>query len=223
MTHTRGAILALFVAFAVYVVTRKDRSWVLPSMVLAVVSLAYAFPHEPKVDDITSLTTSPVTELIERGDGGRITLYKHLVSRMDGATEFLLGKGLWANNSATQEEVGWSVAFHPHSIYMATFYHGGLTALLMTLALIGFSLVRAVSVFRHTGDGTWLVLLCFGLTGQIVDGSLPFSIMTIPRIEPILLVFPMVGASAAWCEYVRDAVRDSSESRSPVGLENRLS
>lgn len=223
LTHTRGAILALFVSFGVYIVTRKDRSWVLPSVILAIVSLIYAFPHEPKVDDLSSLATSPVTNLIERGDGGRITLYKHLFSRMEGITEILLGKGLWANASATKEQVGWSVAFHPHSIYMATFYHGGATALLMTIGLIGFSLFRSLSVFRKTGDGTWLVLLCFGLTGQIVDGSLPFSILTIPRIEPILLIIPMVGSCAAWCEYVRDAARVPIEGRSPVGFKNQLS
>lgn len=223
LTHTRGAILALLVSFAVYIATRKDRSWVMPSIVLAVVGLTYAFPNEPKVDDLSSLTTSPVTELIERGDGGRITLYKHLFARMDGATEILLGKGLWANSTATKDEVGWSVAFHPHSIYMATFYHGGLVGLAMTASLLGFSLVRAVSVFRHTGDGTWLVLLCFGLAGQIVDGALPFSLMTIPRIEPLLLIIPMVGSCAAWCEYVRDAAREPTEITTPAVVENRFS
>ena len=223
LTHTRGAILALLVAFAVYVVTRKDRSWILPSILLAVVSLIYAFPNEPKVDDLSSITTSPVTGLIERGDSGRVTLYKHLFSRMEGVKEVLLGKGLWADDSATQDQVGWSVAFHPHSIYMATFFHGGLAGLAMTLGLIGFSFFRALSVFRNTGDGTWLVLLCFGLTGQIVDGSLPFSLLTTPRIEPILLIIPMVGSSAAWCEYVRDSARQPVQARSPVGVENRLS
>ena len=223
LTHTRGAILALLVSFAVYVFTRKDRSWVLPSIILAIVGITYAFPSDPKVDDLASLSTSPVTHLIERGDGGRITLYKHLYSRMDGATEFILGKSLWADNSATKEQVGWSVAFHPHSIYMATFYHGGITALLMTVGLLGFGLYRAIAVFRQTGNSTWLVLLSFGLVGQIVDGSLPFSILTVPRIEPILLIFPMVGASAAWCEYVRYAVRKPAEASSPAQLENRVS
>ncbi|MCB1097901.1 MAG: hypothetical protein KDN22_20180 [Verrucomicrobiae bacterium] len=223
LTHTRGAILALLVSFAVYVFTRKDRSWVTPSIILTIVGLTYAFPSNPKVDDLTSISTSPVTHLIERGDGGRIKLYKHLYSRMDGATELVLGRGLWANDSATKEEVGWSVAFHPHSIYMATFYHGGITALMMTVGLLGFGLLRAFAVFRQTGNGTWLVLFCFGIAGQIVDGSLPFSIMTVPRIEPILLMFPMIGASAAWCEYVRDAVRRPAEANSPAPLENRTS
>lgn len=224
LTHSRGAILALLVSFAVYVMTRKDRSWLIPGVILALVGILYAFPNEPKVDDLSSsLATSPVTHLIERGDGGRITLYKHLYERMDGLKEILIGKGLWANNSATKDQVGWSVAFHPHSIYMATFYHGGLASLVLTVSLLVFGIYRAVSVFRATGEGTWLVLICFGIMGQMVDGSLPFSLMTVPRIEPILLLIPMAGASAAWCEYVRNASREPAGATTPAseGMENR--
>ena len=196
-SQSRGALLALGVAFGAYMITRKDRSWIFPGAILGLIGLIYLIQPD-----------SASTKLIERGDGGRIDMYYYLIAQMEGISSFLFGNGLWAVDSAGVEQVGWN-AHHPHSVVVGTFFHGGAISLILTLILVGLGAVRALAVFRATGDGTWLVLLSFGLTGQLVDGALPFSLLTLPRIEPILLLFPIAAASAVYCEYAR--VREDSQ------------
>jgi hypothetical protein len=198
-SQSRGSMLALAVAFATYVITRKDRSWVLPGIMVTLVGLTYFFQPggEPQ-------------GLIDRGDAGRLDLYAFLFAQMEGLPAILFGKGLWVVDSATVEQVGWH-AHHPHSAILTTFFHGGIVGLILTASLVGLGALRAIGVYRATGDGTWLVLLAFGVAGQLVDGSMPFSLVTLPRIEPILLLFPIAAASSAYCEYVRAQEQTASE------------
>lgn len=209
-SHSRGAMLALGVSFAVYVLTRRDRSWVMPGIIIACVGITYL-----------SIPGGAPGNLIDRADGGRLNLYGFLFAQMEGLPDLLFGKGLWAVDSATVDQIGWH-AHHPHSSVVSTFFHGGTIGLALTVGLMGLGAFRAFSVYRKTGDGTWLVLLSFGVAGQLVDGSMPFSLLTLPRLEPILLLFPIAAASSVYCEYAREEQHDGKSSPSEAIEGQRL-
>ncbi len=186
MTHSRGTMLALGAGFLAFSLTRGDRSWIAPGAVLTLIAAAYL-----------SLPQGQAESLVTRADAGRLGVYRHLLDQMAELPDLVFGQGLWIHPIADEQVVGWNPN-HPHSAPLSLFFHGGVPALLLGGAIFTIGLRRAIGVFRASGDATWLILLVFGCTAQIVDGGLPFALAPAPRIEPLLLLFPVVGASAAY-------------------------
>jgi len=114
---------------------------------------------------------------------------------MQDAFSFTFGHGLFATEALPEDEAG-SMAFHAHSMYVATFYHGGVLGLTFLFALLVIGLERAWRCFAVQRDPVWLVLLLFGIVGLMFDGSMPLRLMTVTRIEPLIVIFPLAMASA---------------------------
>ena len=63
------------------------------------------------------------------------------------------------------------------------------------LAVLGWGWCRALVLARR-GEEIWFMLACFGIAGVLFDGDSAFSLLTVPRFEPLLLWVPLVIASA---------------------------
>lgn len=224
LTHSRGTLLALFCGFAVLTVIQFRRKLLLPMAVFLVVTLVYQFVlpqlgrvSSPGVSErpatpatpadpspvIVEEPANPAAALVARKDAGRLTLYRKILDRMQPPGDHLMGRGRWADDDALPE-LPW--AYHPHSVYLGTFYRGGVLGVCLlgvVLLLGGFSCWRAA----RRGRPLWFTLASFGCVALAFDGDDLVTMASLPRVEPLLWWFPLAaGAGAAV------AARDAKES-----------
>ncbi len=140
------------------------------------------------------VAANPVARLIERADNGRFVIYAAGIQSLTTWQDWLLGKGLWSDNDCWSCSLPWYPE-HLHSVFMDALVRGGLPGLAGLLILIGWALRRAWLLARE-GEGLWLVLAAFGVTGLFFDGDSAFSMLTLPRFETLVLWVPLVIASA---------------------------
>ena len=189
-THSRCAMLGMIAGTGVlFATTTGWRRWAMAGPLLAGVAL-FAVCAPTSVDG-----AGPMEELVLRGDTGRHIIYSAIWCRMQDAFSFTFGHGLFAAEALPEDEAG-SMAFHAHSMYVATFYHGGVLGLLFLLVVLFIGLQRAWACFEAQRDPVWLALLLFGMAGLMFDGSMPLRLMTTTRIEPLLVLFPLAMATA---------------------------
>jgi hypothetical protein len=189
-THSRCAMLGMIAGTGVlFATTNGWRRWAMAGPLLLGVAL-FAVCAPTSLDG-----AGPMEELVLRGDTGRHTIYSAIWCRMQDAFYFTFGHGLFAAEALPEDEAG-SMAFHAHSMYVATFYHGGVLGLLFLLTVLFIGLQRAWACFEALRDPVWLALLAFGMVGLMFDGSMPLRLMTITRIEPLLVLFPLAMATA---------------------------
>lgn len=186
-SHSRCAMIGLAAGMAVLFFSTSSwrRLAMLAPLIAGAVQFALGAP--------TNEYGTPLEQLVQRGDSGRSAIYSAIWCRMQDPFFFVFGHGLLAPEALPEGEAG-VMAFHAHSIYVATFFHGGLPGLALLLIVLFIGLRNAWRWMRHRDDPLWLALLCFGMTGLLFDGSMPLRILTITRIEPIILLFPLAMA-----------------------------
>jgi hypothetical protein len=209
---SRSAIIATVAGTAVMIATApRDRRWKLgmPLLAMAVIyGAGFLGGNGP---------LAPMKKLMERGDSGRMAIYSAVSKRMVEPQHIFMGHGLWAEEALPPEEAG-DLAFHAHSMYASTFYHNGLLGVVWLFAVLGLGLERAWAVWWRSGDAVWLALLAFGMCGLLCDGTMPFRLMTITRIEPLLILFPLAFASAVAAGLERHTRREDSRQTSRMHL-----
>jgi 4-amino-4-deoxy-L-arabinose transferase-like glycosyltransferase len=113
------------------------------------------------------------SNIVERGDSGRAFIWTHLVERT--ADRPLIGAGLRASDDvrfprgSRHFPRGFNMP-HAHSLFVGTYYRGGLIGLALLISLIAMSVVSAVRSVRRGGSGRALPLLLFGILCLIPDG-----------------------------------------------------
>lgn len=126
-------------------------------------------------------------DLIERGSTGRMMIYEWFLERVT-LLECVIGRGMAANVTIPEEELGWFVD-HPHSSYLTQFLLTGAVGLVLQLALLGWAGWSGIrESFR--GNALWLGLLGCGSVALIFDCGQMFSLYSAPRIEFLLAVVP---------------------------------
>jgi len=189
-THSRCAMLGMIAGTgALFATTEGWRRWAMAGPLLAG-ALLFMLGAPTGADSVGAMH-----DLVLRGDTGRFAIYSAVWCRMQDAFSFTFGHGLFATEALPEDEAG-SMAFHAHSMYVATFYHGGVLGLTFLFALLVIGLERAWRCFAVQRDPVWLVLLLFGIVGLMFDGSMPLRLMTVTRIEPLIVIFPLAMASA---------------------------
>ena len=106
--------------------------------------------------------------LLPRGDSFRPEIW---LSTLDAVQRgnWLLGAGLLTHHATS--EAGYVIA-HPHSIYLATLFHGGIVATVLFVGLLVGALVR---VLRRRADWTArasATLLAFAVPAIALDGGI---------------------------------------------------
>jgi hypothetical protein len=216
LTMSRGALLALSVAHAAWLLPQGWRAGWRPAAVFLACILAFQFSAPlitrlatrqvaAKLDVAESVVTpemlsdgvipaNPAARVITRADNGRFAIYKAALESLTTWQDRLIGKGLWSANDAWSCSLWWYPE-HLHSIFVDALVRGGITGLGALLFVIGWGLQRAWRLAVE-GESLWFLLAVFGLGGLIFDGDSAFSLLSIPRFETLLLWVPLVIASA---------------------------
>lgn len=207
--QSRGASLAMLVATALLAVVVRRKRAALPLLwvVLALVAfhflsqhlaeraaLARQFPGRVVVPAASTdpfdsrLPDNGLGHWVERGDAGRLNLYRVLLQRIEEPSQRFWGKGWWDEHSAAAE-VKWP-ATHPHSVLVATHYHGGQIAVVGLLFFGVLVLSRAFEVWRGGLGLDGLVLFVYGSTALVFDGEALTTLFTEPRFESLIFWVP---------------------------------
>ena len=82
-------------------------------------------------------------------------------------------------------------ATHPHSVLMATHYHGGQVVLVGLFFLGALVLSRAFEVWRGGLGLEGMVLFVYGSTALVFDGEALTTVFTEPRFESLVFWVPV--------------------------------
>ncbi len=216
LTLSRGAVVALVAGHVAWVAVQGwRRTWRPAALLLGCMTLfqcSAPFITDQGIQDVSRhlgvepsritsemladgiVTADPAARLLERGDNGRIEIYQAALQCMTTPRDWLIGKGLWADNDAWACSLPWNPE-HLHSIFVTVFVRGGLIGLLGLLLLLGWALLKAFRLAR-AGEELWFILAMFGLFGVLFDGDDPFTLISVSRYEVLLVWVPLVAASA---------------------------
>jgi len=224
LTLSRGALLALACVPAAFLValtgaflTKRSmtpyrtavRQAGLPMLIAGATAVGFQFfgslltpppplpeglPPGARVVQLEKLNEAPLQEMIARKDTGRLTFYRIGLSTVDTWDKHVFGAGLWGPELELERINGLD---HFHSLFVATYIHGGVIGSALLLALLTAGVRRALALAR-AGQPHWLAMLAFGLGGLIFDGQSLCSLVTHPRFENLILWFPLIGAAARW-------------------------
>lgn len=215
-TLSRGALMALVVAHVAWLLPQGWRAGWRPMALLIACMACFqlsapilsrlateevaadlgvtAETVKSQIQDFGVIPPNPAMRALERGDNGRFAIYTAALSSMTTWQDWLLGKGLWASNDAWSCSLWWYPE-HLHSVFMDAVVRGGVAALLGILCITYWGLKRAW-LLAVEGESLWFVLACFGTSGLIFDGDSLFTLLSVPRFEPLLYWMPLVIASA---------------------------
>ncbi len=206
-TLSRGGVLALAAGHAVLLgVWGWRRVWktLAVTAAAAVVFLVVGTLRTPGADaaggsvatSMERLEQGPVARMIQRGDSSRLSIYQAGVAALQTPRDLLFGKGLWMDDDCWKCGLP-SNPDHLHSAFVAALVQGGWLGLAGFLGVLAWGMRRLLWLARR-GDGVWLVLAAFGVAGLVFDGQSPFSLMTMPRFEALILWMPLALGSAAY-------------------------
>lgn len=207
---SRGALLVLLAGhgLALVLMSRAARTGVLRfALVLAAFHLVMpgldnSSEPRPLETEVSRqyppvIDGNPLREWTKRGSTGRLDMYEAVwqTMREGGAARQIFGTGLWSDaalwNARLPER---ERAPHPHSVFAATWLHGGWIGLAGLLAVLGMGAAAAWRAARQ-GWPLGLVLAGAGLAGVLFDGQSLASLDTLPRFEPLLVWTGLLLAS----------------------------
>ncbi len=142
------------------------------------------------------VSPNPMQAAMARSDNGRFVIYEAALGTLTGWQDWLFGKGLWADNDCWSCSLRWYPE-HLHSLFLDALIRGGLPGLLGLAAVFGWGARRAWQLARR-GEGLWIMLAGYGVTGLLFDGDSAFALVSVARYEPLLFWTPLVIASARW-------------------------
>ncbi len=215
-TLSRGALMALTVAHIAWLLPQRWRAAWKPMAVLLTCMACFQLSApilsrlaaenlaadlgvatetvKSQSQEFGVIPPNPAMRAVERGDNGRFAIYTAAFSSMTTWQDWLFGKGLWSSNDAWSCSLWWYPE-HLHSVFLDAGVRGGVPALLGVLFLTGWGLQRAWKLARE-GESLWFVLACFGAVALLFDGDSLFTMLSVPRFEPLVFWTPLVIASA---------------------------
>lgn len=174
---SRGAMLAAIAGMVVF--AYQLRKQFLPAAGAVLFSIV--------VYVVLILNSEAGVDLVERGSTGRFSIYQWFLERLS-LQEYLVGRGIGANISIPEEELGWFVD-HPHSSYVSQLVMTGIIGLGALATLLAWAL-RAGWTRLRSSEVVWLVLVASGATALLFDCGQIFTIHSAPRIEFLMLMVP---------------------------------
>jgi hypothetical protein len=222
MTMSRGALLALVAGHAALMFSRGWRFSRGPIILLvaciACFQILAPLISQMGVHDLSEqmgrpklteamvsdgvISSNPAKRLITRGDTHRFSIYAAGLSSMTTASDWLLGKGLWAANDSWSCSLPWNPE-HLHSVFVDALIRCGVLAFACLVGLLAWGLYRAWWLAQQ-GEEVWMMLASFGVAGLVFDGDSAFSLLSVPRFETLILWVPLVLASVRYTNFKRD-------------------
>ena len=207
LSGSRGTMLALACGHGVLLIMRGWRRGAAAACVFVLTGVLYfsstplwvhaaQWQAESAAATAPRHITHPLQTVVERGDNGRLDIYR---AGWHAMNDLWFGTGQWGVREVWQCELqaktDISMMFHLHSACFATFVHGGIIGAVLLLALLGCGFQRAYRLAVR-GDATWIALLAFGCVGLMFDGESLTSLATAPRFEGLLFWLPLTIALA---------------------------
>ena len=160
LTDSRNAWIAVPFACVVYLISRRARS----ASVFVVVVIAFAVSALALVG---VLLNSPASEmLLPRGDSFRPAIWAEIVSRT-------LAHGPWLGNGVLTDDgvlIGCYLLAHPHNMYLAVLFQGGVVAVGMFAALLALSIRTLLANFARQEAKLALGIYALALPAYLLDG-----------------------------------------------------
>ncbi len=216
-TRSRGALIALMAGGTVWMFMRGVRKCLVPCLAAATVAVVFQLsgpllfnlmhlqkqarlgpvPESLVSDELKEMEGfhNPAKELVSRWDNGRFQLYRSAMQVPRG-WDWMWGIGQWNTDDRWQCGLHWKPE-HMHSVFLSTLIHGGAFAFALLMAMLAIGFLRAFHLARE-GNETWIALLTYGCAGLCFDGHTLTSFNSIPRVESLLIVLPLVAAAGLW-------------------------
>ncbi|MCY3821681.1 MAG: O-antigen ligase family protein [Gammaproteobacteria bacterium] len=160
LTDSRNAWVAVPFAGIVYLVSRRSKS----ATAFAVIVIAIAAVSLAMVG---GLLASPASEfLLPRGDSFRPAIWGEILSRA------LVGSPWLGNGVLTGDDVliGCYLMVHPHNMYLAVLFQGGLVAVALFAAVLALSIRTLLLNFPREEAKLALGIYALALPAYLLDG-----------------------------------------------------
>lgn len=180
-SQSRGAMLAFGLGFAVLLVVERKK--ILPGFAACAVTTLTFFAVLYWVQS----GDEAARDLLGRGATGRSEIYAWFFKQMSGL-DGVIGKGMGVAATIPEEELGWYV-HHPHSVYLTQYFLTGAIGTGLFLLTLMLAMQAALKLAKG-GEPLWLALLAGFSVSLVFDGSYVFSMHSIGRVEPLLLLLP---------------------------------
>ncbi|MBV1952504.1 MAG: O-antigen ligase family protein, partial [Cycloclasticus sp.] len=156
-TYSRGPLLAIFGALLLGVILSRERKTRLLLGLVIVIGAIW-------------LGYQDTGNMLARGVGVRPHIWLNVWFEVLQAP--LIGHGLLSDESInmTSADVGSLMIDHPHSIFMATLFYGGLVGMVLLLGLLVSGARAGVSACRE-GQGEMLLLLLLAVALGVTDNN----------------------------------------------------
>ena len=160
LTGSRNAWIAVPFACVIYLISRRAKSAAMFAVfVIAIAASALAF--------VGGLLASPASELLlPRGDSFRPAIWTEILSRA-------LAHGPWFGNGVLTDDgvlLGCYLMVHPHNLYLALFFQGGVVAVAMFAALLALSIRTLLANFHRQEAKLALGIYALALPAYLLDG-----------------------------------------------------
>ena len=160
LTDSRNALVAVPFAGIVYLMSRRAKSAAAFVAAVTVVAAAAAAL-------VGGLLASPASELLlPRGDSFRPAIWTEILSRA-------LAGGPWLGNGVLADDdvlVGCYLLAHPHSMYIAVFFQGGVVAVALFAVLLTLSIRTLLANFARQEAKLALGIYALALPAYLLDG-----------------------------------------------------
>ena len=160
LTDSRNAWIAVPFACVVYLISRRAKS----AAMFAVVALAVAASALALVGGVLA---SPASELLlPRGDSFRPAIWTEILSRA-------IEHGPWFGNGVLTDDgvlLGCYLMVHPHNLYLAVLFQGGVVAVAMFAALLALSIRTLLANFHRQEAKLALGIYALALPAYLLDG-----------------------------------------------------
>ena len=159
-TDSRNAWVAVPFACVVYLISRRTKAAsMFAAIVVALAVSALAL--------LGALIVSPASELLlPRGDSYRPAIWAEILSRV-------LAGGPWFGSGVLTDEdvfVGCYLLAHPHNMYLAVLYQGGIAAVALFATLLVLSMRTLLANFARQEAKLALAIYALALPAYFLDG-----------------------------------------------------
>lgn len=147
LTQSRGPLVSFYVILLVGCLLTRDKKLLLFLLCITVIPVIFIFQPKGFFHDL----------IISRSDSHRIEIYRYTMGLIFNKIWF--GHGIL--NDYSYEVLNGITINHPHSLYLATWFYGGLAGLFLLLGFLLKTLQQGYKVFLQNKDLTLFVLVLY--------------------------------------------------------------
>ena len=173
LSKSRGPILSLYAMFLLYAGTKKSMKGILLLLILPITVYCIVIWSNSDL----------ISKVIER-KFYRFEMWS--VELMHIKSHLLFGSGLLSDDDLMIHN---GIEFiHPHSVYVATIFYGGIFAGCLLLSVLLFSFHSAIRWFVHTKDALCICMLVLATLLVATDGA---KMVTKPNVNWLIFWLPV--------------------------------